>query len=444
MQGVKIMKKSNYPFWTIIASLGAFCAILTAGTAVINSSGARSKLALENGYRRAYYDVCDGVNNIEVNLSKLMVCSGGVETLPLLTELSAQAEHAQASLCSLPFECGDVRLTGKYLNQVGDWSRSYARAIAEKRDCRSFGEQAVTLYESCARLNESLRTSGIESAGNIVDNVGAAGRLISKDWSLKFDETENVAIDYPELIYDGPFSDAKKHDWRALDGLEKISTDEGASRLKTLLDAEEISLIGVTNDEAEIYEYSCLVGGAETYAAVTARGGYIVGFDVSREVGEVSVSESEAVSIAIEFARTLGYERLDKVWYVAQGGIGYVNLAPKTDGVTIYPELVKVKIALDGGDAIGIEAGGYCASHARRDLNPTISEKTAKSLVNPRLKVESVSLAVVPTGDSGEALCYEVRGEFKGISYFVYIDAADGSERDVMRVVESEQGSAVM
>ena len=42
------------------------------------------------------------------------------------------------------------------------------------------------------------------------------------------------------------------------------------------------------------------------------------------------------------------------VWYNAQEGIGYVNLAPEIDGAIYYPDLVKVKIALDDGTLLTV------------------------------------------------------------------------------------------
>ena len=110
----------------------------------------------------------------------------------------------------------------------------------------------------------------------------------------------------------------------------------------------------------------------------------------------------------------------------------------------MYPDLVKVKVALDNGQPIGIEAGGYCSSHRDRSTSPVLSEKTARALVSDRLAINAVNLAVIPVGEDDEALCYEVCGSFMGLDYFVYVDAIDGTEREVMRVVDSDQGTMIM
>ena len=439
------MKKNDYPFAIIIASLCMLVAVLVSGTAVINAVGVHSKIALENGYKRAYYDVCDSVNNLEVNLSKVMIASSVAETIPLLTDVAAQAELAQNSLCSLPVESGDIRLTGKYFNQVGDWCKSYAAAITSKKDAGEYRRQAIDLYEACVRLNEALRVgSDAVTAGSIAANMDRAGRKAADGWNFDFGDIENNTVEYPELIYDGPFSDAKKYVWRALEGKNAVSEEEAVAIVTEKTGATDVGFAGVTDGKAELYEFSAKIDGDDAFVSVSVKGGYVVNFSLSRTIGASEINERDAQKAAVGFAAKLGYEDVEPVWYNAQNGIGYVNLAPRVNGVTMYPDLVKVKIALDNGQPIGIEAGGYCSSHRDRETAPVINEKTARSLVSDKLAVTAVNLAVIPIGENDEALCYEVCGTFMGLDYFVYVDARDGTEREVMRVVDSDQGTMIM
>ena len=57
--------------------------------------------------------------------------------------------------------------------------------------------------------------------------------------------------------------------------------------------------------------------------------------------------------------------------------------------------------------------------------------------------MEKVSLAVIPDGET-EKFCYEVYGSYKGLDYFVYVDAENGAQVDVLRVIDSGQGSMIM
>ena len=122
----------------------------------------------------------------------------------------------------------------------------------------------------------------------------------------------------------------------------------------------------------------------------------------------------------------------------------YFNLAPVQNGIILYPDLVKVKIALDDGTLLGVEASGYCANNRERNLSALISKKTALSLVSKKLDIKSVRLAVIPDDAGREWLCYEVNGQYEDLDYFVYVDAINGCQRDILRVVNNDQGSLVM
>ena len=136
-------KKKNYPILLIaaVAALLVLSAVLIAGTVVINAESAKRQSALESVYSRALYDMCDSVNNLEVNLSKLMVASSEAESIPIINETLAQAELAESSLSALPLDMGNIRKTSKYFNQVGDWCQSYSSAIMKGGDTENFAHR---------------------------------------------------------------------------------------------------------------------------------------------------------------------------------------------------------------------------------------------------------------------------------------------------------------
>ena len=48
--------------------------------------------------------------------------------------------------------------------------------------------------------------------------------------------------------------------------------------------------------------------------------------------------------------------------------------------------------------------------------------------MNPRLKVNSEAMAVIPTESGAEKLCYEFKGEYGGDNFIVYLDANNGKK----------------
>ena len=82
------------------------------------------------------------------------------------------------------------------------------------------------------------------------------------------------------------------------------------------------------------------------------------------------------------------------------------NFAFEKDDITIYPDLVKVKVALDTGEIVGFDAGPYYLNHQDRNIKmPTIDENEAKSMIKTKFEIDSVRLALIPKGKE-EILCY--------------------------------------
>ncbi|MDE7395423.1 MAG: germination protein YpeB, partial [Clostridiales bacterium] len=122
----------------------------------------------------------------------------------------------------------------------------------------------------------------------------------------------------------------------------------------------------------------------------------------------------------------------------------YVKLAPDEDGTVLYTDLVKVKVALDNGDILGLEAKNYCLNHCCRDLTITLNRAAVSQLIDNRLDVSSVRGALIPLENDQTRLCLEVAGKFKEIDYFIYLDGKTGETVKILRTVDSNQGSMVL
>ena len=66
---------------------------------------------------------------------------------------------------------------------------------------------------------------------------------------------------------------------------------------------------------------------------------------------------------------THGFENMKETYYLKQDGIVTINYAYNQDGVIMYPDLIKVKVALDNGEILGIETTGYLNNHTQRDVS---------------------------------------------------------------------------
>ena len=124
---------------------------------------------------------------------------------------------------------------------------------------------------------------------------------------------------------------------------------------------------------------------------------------------------------------------------------GYFNIAPNQKGIILYPDLIKLKIDLASGEIIGYDATTYFTNHVNRVLpTPTISEETAKSKLPTSYNFEPGRLTLIPLEYSREILCYEFVGQRNGSTYYFYINALTGVQENILKVVESVEGTTLM
>ena len=119
-----------------------------------------------------------------------------------------------------------------------------------------------------------------------------------------------------------------------------------------------------------------------------------------------------------------------------------INYAYQQNDVTMYPDLIKVKVALDNGEILGIETSGYLNSHTERKLTtPKISKEEAKKKLNKDLKIESEGLAFIPTEFKTEIECWEFKGKVDDTDFLVYINIENGREEDILTIVNTPNGT---
>ena len=147
----------------------------------------------------------------------------------------------------------------------------------------------------------------------------------------------------------------------------------------------------------------------------------------------------------MEFLQYHGYTGMKESYYEKTDGTVTINYAYVGRGVTMYSDLIKVKIALDDGAVVGFESRGYIMSHKERDVPAVaISESDVRGKLNRHLSISQVKLAMIPLESKREVLCYECRGDFNGQNYLIYVNALTGKEEKILLLLESEDGVLTM
>lgn len=105
----------------------------------------------------------------------------------------------------------------------------------------------------------------------------------------------------------------------------------------------------------------------------------------------------------------------------------------------IYPEEIKLQIALDNGEILGFEAMNFLTfkGAASAPAYP-LTEAQARARVNKRLKIERVRKAVILDDRFRMVATYEFKASLNKEKFLVYINAATGDEVKLIREVPGQ------
>ena len=247
---------------------------------------------------------------------------------------------------------------------------------------------------------------------------------------------------YPELIYDGPFSDhIEKMEPVFLQDKQLVGAEAAKKNIVNWLGvrAGEVELAYETASKIPAYVFN--VG--DRSVSVTKNGGYLLQITSSALSNDVRISSEDAVQYARDFLKKLGIEGMEESYYMLANGELTVNFAYTQEGVTMYPDLIKVSVSMRDGAVCGYEAFGYMMAHREdRDTRTAISMEEAEKSVSKRLTVTGRGVAVIPTDGKNEVLCYEFVTETPdGRHILVYVNANTGVEEMLQILIETEQGT---
>lgn len=451
------------------------CIVLVLGltlfstTSTLNSTSAN----LENVYQRSFYDLVNNVNNMEVEVSKLLVSNDSTSQQKILSNIKEQTGEAENSLSLLPVNANVVYETSKFMNKLNGYCSSlitYNDGVISENDIETLESVHSSINNIKIELNKIIEK--IMNGYRISDNLGMDGEI--NNFSSNFTSFTTDTMQFPSLIYDGPFSDSTIN--KTVKGLKdfEVTEDEAKEYVESIFsDATDIVYLGKASGRFETYDFTLNSNNRMYYIQITKKGKFLLTMSAnvssgnedtnssSSEIEKNSTESDESVDMddvndkseellsaitqAKDFAKSLDILDMECVWSAKTEKTAYINLAPVVDDIIMYPDLIKVKVDLNSNTIIGWEASSYAYNHVEReDLIAQLTESEARELISKNLEVESQKLCVIPLDFVGETLAYEFSGEYYGYRYYLYIDAYTGKQVRVLRVVQTNEGELVL
>ena len=388
------------------------------------------KTRVDRMYETAYYEAVDNMTDAERKLGKATALSKPTLQQEFLYDIWRQCNVAVTCLSRMAEEGEQAEAVINFLNKTGD----YCYYLSRKAEADPIDERERNNLLKFKRIMSELNVSLAKAGEKTITDKGVDASVLS-DMSAVGEAIKNSSdVDYPELIYDGPFSDGlKKRDAVFLKDKEEISEEKASENLKSYFkDAENVKMIGDNTSSIPAYVYSFNAFGAEGTAQISKAGGYLVEYSSYEKAVDPEYTVEECEESAKKFLREIGYEDMECVWTYNSDSIVYLNFAYSLRGVICYPDLIKVKVSAQTGRIVGMEAMNYMYNHKER----TLATEKAQIVFSDKIAVEKTRECIIPTEWGTEIQCVEAKGECEGETYYVYYDVETGEETEVFVVAD--------
>ena len=447
----KRLKKKNILTICIVLTVISICSV-----AMAYNNNEKYMNTSNNEYNFAFYEVIDYMSDVENYLAKSLVTNDANHSAETLMYVWRAANLAEVHLSQIPIKNEGISNTQKFLNQVSEYSYSLSRkCIQDKNLNKDDLNKLKNLYNYSVDVNRTLEQLSLE-----INSGTLNWKELSADGSSIFaKEISNISVDgfgsieenfdeYDGLIYDGAYSEhitSKEKAGLTGENIDEEKAKQIAESFAEKSNIKELKSLGLS-ENGNIKSYTIEISTNDNNnitMAISEKGGHIVFMNYNREVAEERISEYDAEKKAIEFLNSKGYTSMKETYTIKEYGIITINFAYEENDVLVYPDLIKVKVALDNGDILGIETSGYLNNHKKRniDKNNIISKEEAIKLANENLKIEETRLSIIPTEFETEVFCWELKGTVEERKFLLYVNAKTEKVEDTLVIIQTENGT---
>lgn len=403
----------------------------------------------ENNYQRAFHDLAYNVDLLHDKIGNTLAMNSRKSLSPALADVWRLTSEAHTEVGQLPLTLLPFNKTEEFLSNIGDFSYKAAVRDLEKEPLSTKEYNHLqSLYEQSADIQGELRQ---------VQHVVLTENLRWMDVELALasgeQQTDNTIIDGFKTVEkkvegyseSGMDMNTRRNtqDFSNLKGKD-ISEEEAVQIAREYIPFAKNADMKVTKngDGARYGFYSISVddGKKEANMDITEKGGYPIFLIQNREIQNQKLSLNDALNKAEAFLNEHNFENMTVFESTQYDNTGVFSFVTEQDGVRIYPDMIRMKVALDDGSILSFTANDYLSSNKTREIpQPTMKSKDAKESINPNVKIMEENQAIILNDSGEEVLCYEYVATLNNDTYRIYVNSENGDEERVDKLQNAEQ-----
>jgi len=409
----------------------------------------------ENNYQRAFHDLTYKMDLLHDQIGTTLAMNSRTSLSPALAEVWRIAAEAHSDVGQLPLSLLPFNKTQQFLSQIGAFSyRTAVRDLDKEPLTKEEYKTLKTLYQKAADIQNELRnvqhlvlknhlrwmdvelalaTNNRPNDNTIIDGFKAVENDVQS-----FSEGANFAPTFTTI------TNREKGFIRAQG--KRITKREAKDVAKSFLGLKGTETIKIVRSGKGADErfYSLTIYDpktkTETYMDITEKGGYPIWVMDNRPIKKQAISLYEAGIKGMEFLKKHRFTNLELYDSAQYDNVAVLTFVTNEKGIRIYPEAIKMKVALDDGTIVGFSARDYLASPPIHQFpKPALSLAQARAKLNPNVKVMEERQSVITNDLNQEVLCYEFLGTLGDDTYQIFINTQTGMEEKVDKMQNVER-----
>lgn len=405
----------------------------------------------ENHYQLVFHNLVYHVGELHDRIGTTLAMSSSQSLSPTLAHVWRLSSVAHNEVGQLPLSVTPFHNAQVFLSKIGNFSyRTSTRNLNKKPLSKNEYKTLQTLYRKSSVVEKKLRQVQADAASNhlrwtdIKMKQAANGSGSSSNAYIDGFRSINEQMKGYEGIDWGPEnSQMAKDRQKQLAHLKgkTISKTEAADIAKNFLGYGRHTKVSVqsTGKGAMNALYSVTLrnsnNGTPDYMDIAKKGGHPVWMIKNGKFGTPKFSLNQAENTAAKFLKQHHITNMKATQSEQYGGIGSFTFVKSQNNVLIYPESIRMKVALDRNQVVGYDATDYLvAKKPNKNMKPKLTKQQTLKALNENVHVKIIRQAVITNDIGKDVLCYEVIGTIGNDTYRIFVNANSGAEEMVKKL----------
>jgi len=268
----------------------------------------------ENRYQASYYGLVTNFVDIENNLAKTRVMTSPRMLEDTLDKVSDNCDLASVHLSILTTKENQLTNINQFINQLNGYSMYLVRNLAGGDLLTTSNTETLDAMWNVSREYGRAISGMRDHISNGYSFVESLGSIDDKFDGI-FTGMDDSAIEYPTLIFDGPFSDGvtdREVKGTVGDDISEAQARELVAKYLVGYDIVEIKEVILNEYRIPSYIFTVLLeGGRDCSVQIARKGGLLLMLDLYHQVVEPTLTLDQCKVLAKQYCDSIGLKGME-------------------------------------------------------------------------------------------------------------------------------------